>query len=199
MIIYVKTMNFNNLPEEIEKYIVKNYFHYYDIYYLSPVCKRWRDINNYITELKLFLKYVFETCLTYPLQIPYHREIGLLDLGDGGNKRNNGWSGEHLQIYYQIKHPPGGFSKITEESRLAKLNKIKYNSGHFNDHHLNAICQANNKTMIQLTYFPSNHTFSNFLKKTSSKFKGHEKKNQKIKKKIFTRQKKSRIQNKTSQ
>ncbi len=160
MIIYAKTMNFNNLPEEIEKYIVKNYFHYSDIYYLSPVCKRWREINNYITEVKLFLKYLFEICLTYPLQIPYHREIGLFQLSNNNNRINNGWSGEHLQIYYQIKHPPGGFSKITEESRLAKLNKIKYNSGHFNDHHLNAICQANNKTMIQLTYFPSNHTFS---------------------------------------
>ena len=153
-------MNIQNLPEEIELYIIKNHFHYYDIHYLSPVCKRWRDINNYITELKLFLKYVFETCLIYPLQIPYHREIGLMDLGDGGNKRNNGWTGEHLQIYYQIKHPPGGFSEITEELRLDTLNRIKYNSGHFNDNHLNAICQANNKTMIQITYFPSNHTFS---------------------------------------
>ena len=153
-------MNFNNLPEEIEKYIVKNYFHYSDIYYLSPVCKRWREINNYITEVKLFLKYLFEICLTYPLQIPYHREIGLFQLFNNNNRINNGWSGEDLQIYYQTKHPPCGFSEKTEESRLAKLNKIKYNSGHFNDNDLNIICQSNNKTMIQLTYFPSNHTFS---------------------------------------
>tara|TARA_B100001559_G_scaffold68423_1_gene55684 strand:- start:49 stop:660 length:612 start_codon:yes stop_codon:yes gene_type:complete len=152
-------MNFNNLPEEIELYIVKNYFHYYDIYYLSPVCKKWRDINNYITEVKLFLKYVFETCLIYPLEIPYQREIRLLDL-EHGNKRYNGWSNEHLQTYYQTKHPPGGFSEKTEELRLANLHRIKYNSGHFNDNHLNAICQGNNKTLIQLTYIPSNIDFS---------------------------------------
>ena len=64
------------LPEELEKYIIKNYFHYHDVHYLSPVCKKWRDINNYITELKIFLKYVFETCLIYPLQIPY--QIGII-------------------------------------------------------------------------------------------------------------------------
>ena len=149
-----------NLPEEIELDIIKNYFHYYDIYYLSPVCKKWRDINNYITEVKLFLKYVFEICLIYPLQIPYQREIGSLQLGDGGNKTNNGWSSKNLQTYYQTKHPPGGFPEKLEELRLDNLYKIKYNSGHFNDNHLNAICQSNNKTLIQLTYFPSNDTFS---------------------------------------
>ena len=152
-------MNIQKLPEELENYIIKNHFHYSDVHYLSPVCKKWRDINNYITELKIFLKYVFETCLIYPLQIPYQREIQTLELFNGGG-RNRNWSGEDLQIYYRTKHGVSGFPVEMEESRLANLNRIKYNTGHFNDNHMNAICQTNNKTMIQLTYYPSNHTFS---------------------------------------
>lgn len=180
-------MSIHNLPEEIELYIVKNHFHYYDIHYLSPVCKKWKDINNYITEVKLFLKYVFETCLIHPLQIPYQKEIRLLELSSAMYK-NIAWSGKHLQTYYQTKHPSGGFPEKLEERRLANLHRIKYNLGHFNDNHLNDIWQSNNKTMIQLTYFPSNNNFSGLFVDNLKEMK---KKIKKLKKR-YLRDKKNR-------
>uniref|UniRef100_A0A6C0C337 F-box domain-containing protein n=1 Tax=viral metagenome TaxID=1070528 RepID=A0A6C0C337_9ZZZZ len=153
------------LPEEIEKYIIKNYFHYSDIYYLSPVCKKWRDINNYITELKKFLKYVFDTCLIRPLQIRSANQIQTMELF-GNSKRD--WKGENLEEYFNIKRgltPPGTRPREnTEQVRLEAVNYIKYHSGLFNENELMKICQSNNKTMIQITYFPSSLNFTDMFK-----------------------------------
>ena len=158
-------MNIQNLPEEIEKFIVKNYFHYSDIYYLSPVCKKWRDINNYITELKKFLKYVFDTCLIRPLQIRSANQIQTLELF-GNSKRD--WKGENLEEYFNIKRgltPPGlKPCENTEQVRLEAMNYIKYHSRLFNENELMKICQSNNKTMLQITYFPSSINFTDMFK-----------------------------------
>jgi len=153
------------LPEEIEKYIVKNYFHYYDIYYLSPVCKKWREINNYITELKTFLEHVFETCLICPLQIRSANQIHAMELY-GNSKRD--WKGENLEEYFNIKRgltPPGTRPcENIKQVRLEAMNYIKYNSRLFNENELMKICQSNNKTMIQITYFPAGLNFTDMFK-----------------------------------
>tara|TARA_A100001015_G_C15012156_1_gene723657 strand:+ start:1925 stop:2518 length:594 start_codon:yes stop_codon:yes gene_type:complete len=144
----------NKLPEEIESYIVKKYFHYSDIYYLSPVCKKWRDINNYITELKLFLKYSFDLILDYPLRIPYQNEIERLELVEG--PRNSSWKGEDLRRYYRYNH-----GKIQyEETRTRCLEHQRYGQGRFNENYLSAVSQRNDKTLLQFTYYPSSLSFS---------------------------------------
>lgn len=153
------------LPEEIEKYIIKNYFHYSDIHYLSPVCKKWRDINNYITELKKFLKYVFDACLIHPLQIRSANQIHAMELF-GNSKRD--WTGEKLEEYFNINRgltPPGMRPRENiKQVRLEALDHIKYRSGLFNENELMKICQSNNKTMIQITYFPSSINFTDMFK-----------------------------------
>lgn len=161
-------MNIQNLPEEIEKYIVKNYFHYHDLHYLSPVCKKWRDINNYITELKIFLKYVFDICLTYPLQIRSDNQIQIMMLSENPNLKHYNWKSENLEEYFNIKRgltPPGMKPcENTKEVRLEAMNYIKYHSGLFNEKELIKICQSNNKTMIQITYFPLGIEFTDMFK-----------------------------------
>jgi len=154
------------IPEELEKYIIKKYFHYHDIHYLSPVCKKWRDINNYITELKTFLKYVFDTCLIYPLQIRSANQIQTMELF--GNSRRD-WTGEYLEEYFNIKrgrNPTPGTRprENTEQLRLEAMNNIKYHSRLFNEKELMKMCQSNNKTMIQITYFPSSIEFTDMFK-----------------------------------
>ena len=147
-------ISITTLPDEIEENIVKNYFHYSDIYYLSSVCKKWREINNYITELKLFLKHSFDLILDYPLRIPYQNEIERLELFDG--PRNSCWRGEDLRRYYRYSH-----GKIQyEETRQECLQHQRYGQRRFNENHLNAMCQKNNKIMLQFTYFPAGGTFS---------------------------------------
>ena len=158
------------LPEELEKYIIKNYFHYRDVHYLSPVCKRWREINNYISELKIFLKNVFETCLIYPLQIRSANQIQTMELF-GNSKRD--WKGEYLEEYFNTKRQvrsrmgiiPGG------QRRLEDMNEIKYCSGLFNENELIKLCQSNNKTMIQITYVTSSLDFTDMFKNNLKEMK----------------------------
>lgn len=166
----------NTLPEEVELNIIKNYFHYSDIYYLSPVCKKWREINKYITELKLFLKYLFDTVLDYPLRIPYQNEIDNLELF--GAPRNSSWRGEDLRRYYRYNH-----GKIQyEETRTRCLQHQRYGKGLFNENNLNAMCQQNNKTMLQFTYYPTGCGFSELF---VDNLKDMKKKIKKLKKKYL--------------
>lgn len=166
----------NTLPEEIESNIIKNYFHYSDIYYLSPVCKKWREINKYITELKLFLKYLFDTVLDYPLRIPYQNEIDNLELF--GAPRNSSWRGEDLRRYYRYNH-----GKIQyEETRTRCLQHQRYGKGLFNENYLNVMCQQNNKTMLQFTYYPTGGGFSELF---VDNLKDMKKKIKKLKKKYL--------------
>jgi hypothetical protein len=166
----------NTLPEEIETIIIKNYFHYSDIYYLSPVCKKWREINNYITELKLFLKYLFDTVLDYPLRIPYQNEIHNMELF--GAPRNSSWKGEDLRRYYRYNH-----GKIQyEETRTRCLQHLRYGKGLFNENYLNVMCQQNNKTMLQFTYYPEGSGFTELF---VDNLKDMKKKIKKLKKKFL--------------
>jgi hypothetical protein len=166
----------NKLPEEIESNIIKNYFHYSDIYYLSPVCKKWREINNYITELKLFLKYSFDLILDYPLRLPYQNEIDNLELF--GAPRNSSWKGEDLRRYYRYNH-----GKIQyEETRTRCLQHQRYGKGRFNENYLNVVSQRNDKTLLQFTYYPDGLSFSPLF---ADNLKEMKKKIKKLKKKYL--------------
>ncbi len=140
---------FQKLPEELEKYIIKNYFHYSDLHYLSPVCKKWRDINNYITELKIFLTKTFECCITYPIGENIIDKIQTLELVGIKNFKRS-WNNESL-LNYKCEY------LHAEDDRC---NHLKYNTGRFNELDMMHASQINNKTMIQLTYYPSEFTFS---------------------------------------
>ena len=138
-------MSLQQLPKELDIYLIKKFFHYSDTYYLSPVCKKWREINNYITELKLFLKYSFDLILDYPLRLPYQNEIDNLELF--GAPRNSSWKGEDLRRYYRYNH-----GKIQyEETRTRCLEHQRYGQKRFNENYLSAVSQRTNKTLLQFT------------------------------------------------
>ena len=79
----------------------------------------------------------------------------------GNSKRD--WKSEKLEEYFNLKRglrPPGIKScENIEQVRLEAMDHIKYRSGLFNENELMKICQSNNKTMIQITYFPSSTQF----------------------------------------
>ena len=152
-------MTLQQLPEEIEKYIIKTYFHYSDIYYLSPVCKKWRDINNYITELKVFFKKTFECCLTYPTDCMI-RNIYYLELVDGFKYRRN-WTQYDILNYKQYSKPDRSREDLAwdAERKTDQLKHLHYNSGHFNELDMVKKCQTIG-SMIQLTYAPDGLEFT---------------------------------------
>ena len=89
----------------------------------------------------------------------------------GNSKRD--WKGEYLEAYFNTKRSvrsrtgiiPGG------QRRLEDMNEIKYCSGLFNENELIKLCQSNNKTMIQITYVPSNSDFTDMFKNNLKEMK----------------------------
>lgn len=152
-------MALQQLPEEIEKYIIKTYFHYLDIRYLSPVCKKWRDINNYITELKMFFKKTFECCLTYPPDMMVWKNIQYLELVNGFKYRRNWKKNDILNYTHNFSHTFEEGDCDDKNTRTDQLKQLHYNSGHFNELDMVIQCQ-NIGSMIQLTYVPDGLEFT---------------------------------------
>lgn len=151
-------MSLQQLPKELEIYLIKTFFHYSDTYYLSPVCKKWRDINNNITELKIFFKKLFECCLLYPYsngEGGCEDSIGSMELFN--NKKRN-WNNESLLHYRRIKYHCHG--RWGDEEKKEKLRNYKYNTGRFNDHDLIRTAQDYHRPMIQMTYIPDTMNFT---------------------------------------
>ena len=76
------------------------------------------------------------------------------------------WRTEDLLDYVGTKYHC--YEELDAELKEEKLKNLKYNMGHFNELDLIKLVQTNNKTVIQLTYFPPGIYFSDrFIKNLS--------------------------------